>query len=95
MAAVFWLRLLCSSFLRLRQAACSYGFEQAPAIEPINPFQLCKLNDFEGSPGLPPVDHFGFVEAVDGFGESIVIAVTNAADQRFDSCFRQSLGIFD
>ena len=41
------------------------------------------------------MDHFGFVKAVDSFGESVILAVANATDRRFDSGFRQSFGIFD
>src|SRR5271170_7810354 len=37
----------------------------------------------------------GLVETVDGLGESIVIAVPNAAYRRFDASFRQALGVFD
>jgi hypothetical protein len=41
------------------------------------------------------VDHFSFVEAVDGFGECIVVTVTNTANRRFDSGFCQSFSVFD
>ena len=41
------------------------------------------------------MDHFGFVKSFDGFCESIVITVINAADRRLDSGFGQSFGIFD
>src|SRR4051812_16727666 len=41
------------------------------------------------------MDHLGFVEAVDGFGEGIVVAVTDAADRRLDARRGKPLGIFD
>ena len=73
----------------------SDGLQKSASIEPVRPFQCCKLNGFELSPGSASVDHFGFVEAVDGLGESIVITISNAADRGFNSGFCQSLGIFD
>jgi hypothetical protein len=41
------------------------------------------------------MDHLGFVEAVDGFGESIVVAVTDAADRGLDARRGKPLGILD
>ena len=41
------------------------------------------------------MDHLGLVEAVDGFGESIVIGISDAADRRLDTCFSQALSVFD
>lgn len=39
------------------------------------------------------MDQFGFVEAVDGFSQCIVVGVAFAADRGFDASFRQSLGV--
>src|SRR4051794_29351853 len=41
------------------------------------------------------MDHLGLVEAVDGFGESIVIGISDAADRRLDACFSQALGVLN
>jgi hypothetical protein len=41
------------------------------------------------------MDHLGFVEAIDGFGEGIVVAVPDAANRRFDARRGKPLGIFD
>jgi hypothetical protein len=41
------------------------------------------------------MNDLGFVETVDGFGESIVVAVADAAYRRLDTRFRQALGLFD
>jgi hypothetical protein len=41
------------------------------------------------------MDHLGFVEAVDGFGEGIVVAVTDAADRGLDTRLGKPLGILD
>src|SRR3984885_6572940 len=40
------------------------------------------------------MDDLGFVETVDGFGESIVVAVADAAYRRLDTRFRQALGVY-
>ena len=45
--------------------------EEAPMVEPVDPFQGGKLDRLEAAPGTAPMDHLGFVEAVDGFGEGI------------------------
>jgi hypothetical protein len=47
------------------------GLEEAPMVEPVDPFQGGKLDRFDTAPGTTPADHLGLVEAVDGFGEGI------------------------
>jgi hypothetical protein len=39
------------------------------------------------------VDHFGFEQAVDGFGERIVITVADAADGWLDAGLKQALAV--
>jgi hypothetical protein len=39
------------------------------------------------------MDHLGLVETVDGFGESVVIGISDAADRRLDASFSQALGV--
>ena len=46
-------------------------------------------------PWSAPMDDLGLVEAVDRLGESIVVAVADAADRRLDAGFRQALGVLD
>jgi hypothetical protein len=43
-------------------------FEQAPAVEPIHPFQHGEFDVFQASPRSVAPDRFGLVEAVDGLG---------------------------
>src|SRR3954466_15197393 len=69
--------------------------EKATFVEPVDPFEGGELDRFEAAPGAAPMDHLGFVEAVDGFGEGIVVAVTDAADRRLDPCLGKPLGILD
>ena len=55
-------------------------FAQPPMVEPVGPFNRVVLDGFEAAPGSAPVDHHGFVEAVDGLGQSVVVAVADTAD---------------
>src|ERR1700712_6145075 len=68
---------------------------RSPVVEPVDPFQRRELDGLEVSPWPAAMDHLGLVEAVDGFGESIVIGISDAADRRLDACFGQALGVFD
>jgi hypothetical protein len=49
------------------------GFEQAPAVESIHPFQHGEFDGFQASPRSVAPDRFGLVEAVDGLGEGIIL----------------------
>lgn len=69
--------------------------EESPAVEPVDPFQRCELDGLEAAPWSTPMDHLGLVEAVDGFRESVVIGISDAADRRLDACLSQALGILD
>jgi hypothetical protein len=41
------------------------------------------------------MDHLGLVEAVDGLGECVVVAVSDAADGGLDAGLGQAFGILD
>jgi len=41
------------------------------------------------------VDQLGLEQAVDGFGEGVVVAVADAADRRLDAGLEQALGVAD
>ncbi len=41
------------------------------------------------------MDDLGLVEAVDRFGESVVVTVADASNGRLDACLRQPFGILD
>lgn len=64
--------------------------QQPAVVEPVR-----ELDALEGAPWPAAMDHLSFVEAVDRFRESVVVAVTNAADRRFDASLRKTLSIFD
>jgi hypothetical protein len=59
---------------RFRLSGWNYadGFEQAPIVEPVDPFQCGELDGFQVSPGTAALDHLGLVETVDGLGEGII-----------------------
>src|SRR3954453_10795661 len=69
--------------------------EEAAVVEPVDPFEGGKLDRFEAAPGAAPMDQLGFVEAVDGFGEGVIVAITDAANRRLDTRRGKPLGILD
>lgn len=62
-------------------------------IEPVDPFEGGKFDGLQGFPRAFPPDDFGLVESIDGFGESIVVTVTDTADGGLQACFFNSLGM--
>ena len=56
------------------------GLEETAVVEPVDPFESSVFDSFEGSPWSSPVDDLGLVETVDGLGQGVVVAVSNAAD---------------
>jgi hypothetical protein len=64
-------------------------------VEPVDPGERREFDGLEAPPGSAPMDHLGLVEAVDGFGERVVIGVADAADGGLDARLAQPLGVFD
>ena len=62
-------------------------------IEPSHPFEGGEFKRFHHFPRGPAMDQLGFVKAVDGFSQRIVVAVALAADRRLDPGLGQTLGI--
>src|SRR6266511_1973078 len=83
------------AFLRVGRRDVADGLQQPAIVEPVYPFQRRELDCLERPPWPAPVDDLGFVKAVDGFGEGIVVTVADAAHRRLDTRFRQALGVFD
>ena len=54
-----------------------------------------ELDGLEVPPWSAPVDHLGVVETVDGFGDGIVVEISDTADRGLHACFSQALGVFD
>ena len=70
-------------------------FEQATIVEPVDPFEGGEFHGLRAAPRAAPVDYFGLEQAVDGFRKRVVVAVSDAADGRFDPRFKQPLAVPD
>jgi hypothetical protein len=69
------------------------GFEQAAGVEPVDPFEGGELDGLERPPRPPPMDHLSLEQAVDRLGQSIVVAVADAADGWLDTGLGEPLGV--
>lgn len=71
------------------------GPEQSSVVEPVDPFAGGELDGLEISPWPSTMDNFGLVEPVDGLGEGIVVAVSDAPHGRLYAGLGQPLGVAD
>ena len=53
--------------------------EKPSVVEPVDPFQGCELDGFEGPPWPAPMDQLRLVKPVDRLGEGIIVTVANTA----------------
>ena len=63
------------------------GLQEPAVVEPIHPFQRRELDGLEAAPWSTPMDHLGLLKAVDGFGERVVIGISDTADRRLHADF--------
>ena len=56
------------------------GLQQPTMVEPVDPFERGIFDCFEAAPWSTPVDHLSLVKAIDRLGQSVVIAIADAAD---------------
>ena len=78
-AAIVWLfQQGVITFLGFCWRDVADRLQQPAIVEPVDPFQRCELNSFEAPPRPASMDDLGLVEAIDRFGESIVVSVSNA-----------------
>jgi hypothetical protein len=54
--------------------------QQPKMVEPVDSLECGIIDGFEVAPQPIPVDYLGLVEAVDHFGQTVVVAVSDAAD---------------
>ena len=73
-----------STILCLGWRDISDGLKPLSGVEPVDPFKRGTFDGFKGSPWASAMNNFGLVETIDRFGQSLVIAITDAADRRFD-----------
>src|SRR6056297_2950028 len=67
--------------------------KQAPVVEPINPAKGGHFQILHVAPRALAVDQLGFVKTVNGFCESVIIRVPDAAGRWLDAGFGQTLGV--
>src|SRR6476659_2875728 len=77
-----------------RSSVARPQLQEPSVVEPIDPFKGGELDSLEVSPWSAPVDHLGLVETVDGFGESIVVGISDTAERLY-ACFSQALVLRD
>ena len=71
------------------------GFEQRLVVEPVDPIEGGQLDGLESAPGTGMSDDLGLVQADDGLGHRVVVAVTDAADGARDAGLGEALGVPD
>ncbi len=49
-------------------------------VRPVDPFEGGELDSVQRAPGSSPADDLSLEQAIDGFGEGIVVAIANATD---------------
>jgi hypothetical protein len=84
--------VLCLSFSR---RDITDRFQQSMVIEPAHPFQRGQLYSLAGLPGSASVNPVRLVHSVDGFSQSIIVAVAFAADRGLDAGFAEPLAVAD
>ena len=68
-------------------------FQQPAMIEPVDPFQGCVLDGLQMAPRLAMMNDLRLEQPNDGFGQRVVVGITDAADRRLASSLGQALGI--
>ena len=71
------------------------GLQKPAIVEPVHPLEGCELDGLEVAPRSASMDDLGLVEAIDRFGEGVVVRVADAADGGLDSGFGEALGVLD
>src|SRR4029077_20282990 len=69
------------------------GLQQPAIVEPVDPGQGRELDGLEAPPRPTQMNDFSLVKAIDRLGESVVVAVSDAAHGRLAAGFRQTLGV--
>ncbi len=62
-------------------------------VEPVHPLQGGQFHGLPGFPKRPAVNQLGFVQPVDGLGQSVVVAVATAADRGLYAGLSQPFGV--
>ena len=71
------------------------GLKETSGVEPVDPFKRRELHLLVGLPGTAAFDQLALVEADDGLGEGVVVAVADRADAGRDAELGQAFGVDD
>ena len=69
----------------LRRRHIANRFEQSARVEPVDPRERREFDGLEMAPRSLALNHFGFEEADDRFGEGVVIRIAPTPDRRLDA----------
>ena len=67
--------------------------KQAAVVEPVDPSESGELHRLEAAPRSAPMDHLGLEQPDDGLGQSVIVAVSDAADGRLDTRLGEALRV--
>ena len=67
--------------------------EEAARVVPRDPLERRELDLLDSFPRPAPVNHFGLVQADDGFRECVIVRIARAADRRLDPRVREALSV--
>jgi hypothetical protein len=91
--AAFELRRQCNllqlgmvAFLGLGWRHIADRLEEATIVEPVDPLESGELDGFQQTPWAASTDELSLEQAMDGFGERVVVAIANASDRGFYAC---------
>ena len=71
------------------------GLQKPAIVKPFHPVEGRELDGLEVAPRASSMDDLSLVEAVDRFGEGVVVRVADAADGRLDPGFGEPIGVID
>ena len=89
------LKLSVVGGFRLGRRDVADRLEETTVVEPVDPFEGGELDSLEAAPWASAVDDLGLEQAVDRFGESVVVAVADTADRWFDAGLGKAFSVFD
>lgn len=67
--------------------------EKPAIVEPIDPFERCKLYRFHVSPWTAPTNDLSFVEPDDRFREGVVVRVAGRSHRGLDTAFSEPFAV--
>jgi hypothetical protein len=71
------------------------GLQEPAIIEPVHPLERRELDGLEVAPRPATMNNLAFVEAVDRFGQRVVVGVADASNRGLDPGLGEALGVLD